>query len=207
MTSKKSSQFYSTPTETQNSPADGNLYASAFATQDLATIKTQLDGINASAENVATSLTKAFTNASASSRAFASTLSSVTASLTQMLGNVGSGLLGQGMSSILNGLTSNFGGGGVGASVAPFADGGIVASPTFFGAGGSMGLMGERGAEAIMPLARGPNGQLGIAANGATAAPNVTVNIHAQDADSFRRSESQVAAALARAVARGRRGL
>ena len=43
--------------------------------------------------------------------------------------------------------------------MAPFADGGVVASPTFFGANGSVGLMGERGAEAIMPLARGPDGQ------------------------------------------------
>jgi phage-related minor tail protein len=206
MTSKKSSQTYSTSTETYNSPAGGELYASAFATQDLASVRAQLDGINASAQTVSVSLSKAFTNASASSRAFSSTLSSVASSLTQMLGNVGSGLISQGMSSLLSGLTSGMGG-GAGVSVAPFADGGVVASPTFFGAGGSMGLMGERGAEAIMPLARGPNGQLGVAANGGAAASHVTVNIHAQDADSFRRSESQVAAALARAVARGRRGL
>ena len=67
--------------------------------------------------------------------------------------------------------------------------------------------MGERGAEAIMPLARGPNGQLGVVANGAGRAPNITVNIQTTDVESFRRSETQVAAALARAVARGRRGL
>lgn len=35
----------------------------------------------------------------------------------------------------------------------------------------------------------------------------VTVNISTPDADSFRRSEAQVTASLARAVARGRRGL
>jgi hypothetical protein len=35
----------------------------------------------------------------------------------------------------------------------------------------------------------------------------VTVNIATPDADSFRRSEAQVAAALARAVARGQRAL
>lgn len=35
----------------------------------------------------------------------------------------------------------------------------------------------------------------------------VTVNISTPDAESFRRSEAQVSAALARAVARGRRGL
>jgi hypothetical protein len=36
---------------------------------------------------------------------------------------------------------------------------------------------------------------------------NVTVNIATPNVDSFRRSEAQIAAALARAVGRGRRGL
>jgi tape measure domain-containing protein len=47
-----------------------------------------------------------------------------------------------------------------------FADGGIVSSPTFFqfadGGKINMGLMGEAGPEAIMPLKRGPDGRLGI---------------------------------------------
>ena len=56
--------------------------------------------------------------------------------------------------------------------------------------GGAIGLMGERGAEAIMPLARGPDGRLGVVAQGADARPvSVTVNIAAQDVESFRRSE------------------
>lgn len=203
MTTRKTGQVYSTALELQG--GFGGDVASTFAAQDLAGVKAQLDGINASAQNVAASLTKTFSNASASSRAFSATLSGVTSALTQSLSNAGAGLLNQGLSSILNGLT---GGASVGASVAPFAEGGIVASPTFFGSGNSLGLMGERGAEAILPLARGPNGQLGVAASdgGARSQP-IVVNIHAQDADSFRKSEGQVAAALARAVARGRRGL
>jgi phage-related minor tail protein len=70
--------------------------------------------------------------------------------------------------------------------------------------------MGEQGAEAILPLARGSDGRLGVrsATGGASSRPvSVTVNVAATDADSFRRSEAQVAAALARAVARGQRGL
>ncbi len=181
---------------------------SAFAAQDLAGVRAQLDGIDASAQKASVSLTRAFSDASVSSRAFSATLASVSASLSQMLSSVGAGFLSQGLSSILSGLSGSLGGGGVGASVAPFADGGVVASPTFFGSGGSLGLMGERGAEAILPLARGPNGQLGIAANGATAPrQSVVVNIQTPDVDGFRRSETQVAAALARAVTRGRRGL
>lgn len=178
---------------------------SAFAAQDLAAIRSQLDGINASAANVSASLVKAFANASTSGRAFNSTLSAIAVSMSQVLANAGSNLLGQGLSSIFSGL---FGSGGGSLPVAPFADGGIVASPTFFGSGAGLGLMGERGAEAILPLARGPNGQLGVAANGAPMrTPSVTVNIHTPDVESFRRSEAQVAAALARAVARGRRAL
>lgn len=90
--------------------------------------------------------------------------------------------------------------------VTPFADGGVVAAPTYFPLARGLGLMGEAGAEAIMPLKRGPDGKLGVAAQGAGQRPvNISVSITAQDVESFRRSEAQVAAALARAVARGQR--
>ena len=53
-----------------------------------------------------------------------------------------------------------------GSGVVPYAKGGIVSKPTMFqyadGASGSFGLMGEAGAEAIMPLKRGPSGRLGV---------------------------------------------
>ena len=55
-----------------------------------------------------------------------------------------------------------------------------------------------------MPLARGPDGKLGVR-SGSGGATSVTVNISTPDAESFRRSEAQVSAALARAVGRGRR--
>jgi tape measure domain-containing protein len=52
--------------------------------------------------------------------------------------------------------------------IQPFATGGIVTRPTFFkyAKGGEMqnGLMGEAGPEAIMPLKRGADGKLGVAA-------------------------------------------
>ena len=41
----------------------------------------------------------------------------------------------------------------------PFAQGGVIASPIAFPLGGNrLGLAGERGPEAILPLARGPDG-------------------------------------------------
>jgi len=49
-----------------------------------------------------------------------------------------------------------------------FAMGGVVSSPTLFAfANGSrLGVMGEEGPEAIMPLRRGPDGRLGVASTG-----------------------------------------
>lgn len=61
-----------------------------------------------------------------------------------------------------------------GYPVQAFAQGGVVGSPTLFGmAGGNLGLMGEAGPEAIMPLRRGRNGKLGVAASGGVAAIHV----------------------------------
>jgi lambda family phage tail tape measure protein len=50
-----------------------------------------------------------------------------------------------------------------GGQLKPFAKGGVVAGPTIFPmAGGNVGLMGEAGPEAVMPLRRGANGRLGV---------------------------------------------
>lgn len=58
--------------------------------------------------------------------------------------------------------------------ITAFKDGGVVNSPTLFPmAGNRTGLMGERGAEAIMPLKRTPSGQLGVQAQISPATVNV----------------------------------
>jgi phage-related minor tail protein len=72
---------------------------------------------------------------------------------------------------------------------------------------GGVGLMGEAGPEAIVPLARGADGKLGIRAGGGGGNVSVTMNISTPDAASFRRSQSQVAAEMSRAIQRGRRNL
>jgi hypothetical protein len=48
----------------------------------------------------------------------------------------------------------------------PFAMGGVVNGATPFAFRGGLGVMGEAGPEAILPLKRGPGGQLGVMSNG-----------------------------------------
>lgn len=53
-----------------------------------------------------------------------------------------------------------------GGRVQKYANGGVVGGPTLFPmAGGQVGLMGEAGPEAIMPLKRGSDGKLGVTVN------------------------------------------
>lgn len=53
-----------------------------------------------------------------------------------------------------------------GSYVKAFANGGVVTGPTAFHMQGGVGVMGEAGPEAIMPLKRGANGKLGVEMHG-----------------------------------------
>jgi hypothetical protein len=64
--------------------------------------------------------------------------------------------------------------------IIPFAKGGIVNSPTLFPFAKGVGLMGEAGPEAILPLSRGPGGKLGVMASGGGGDVNVVVNVDAK---------------------------
>lgn len=89
--------------------------------------------------------------------------------------------------------------------VMPFASGGIVSGPTYFPMRNGTGLMGEAGPEAIMPLARGSDGRLGVRTEGGARPVQVVMNIQTQDATSFQRSKSQIAAQMNRALSRSQR--
>ena len=85
--------------------------------------------------------------------------------------------------------------------------GGVLSSPAAFPlGGGNIGVAGEAGPEAILPLTRSANGELGVRSAGA-APMNIHVNIAATDIESFRRSEGEIAATLQRITSRGNRNL
>jgi phage-related minor tail protein len=115
------------------------------------------------------------------------------------------GLLADGVGSLVTGLLPFEKGGSFSQGrVMPFAKGGIVSGPMNFPMRGGMGLMGEAGPEAIMPLSRGSDGKLGVRTQG-SGAVNVTMNITTPDVTGFQRSQGQIAAQMGRALGRGRR--
>jgi phage-related minor tail protein len=177
-------------------------------------VETRTQDLTRSANAFARSMTAAFAQSVTGARGFDDTLKSLGLRLSNLA-------LQAAFRPLANLVTNGFGalfGASIGmpqttdlraamGAVKPFASGGIIGTPSYFPlASGGVGLAGEAGPEAIMPLARGPDGRLGVAAAGAGAA-RITVNITTPDAESFRRSEVFVTGQIARAVARGQRGL
>lgn len=123
----------------------------------------------------------------------------VAGSFTGVLGGL-SGALGSAFGFAQGGAFSS-------GRVQAFANGGVVGGPTYFPMRGGVGLMGEAGPEAIMPLTRGPDGRLGVAASGGGRGGAVTINIQTPDVAGFSRSRGQVSAQIARAVRQGQGNL
>ena len=116
------------------------------------------------------------------------------------------GAIANGMNALLSGVMPFADGGAFSQGrVMPFAKGGVVSSPVSFPMRGGRGLMGEAGPEAIMPLARGADGRLGVQTSGVSRSVNVVMNVTTPDVSGFARSQSQIAAQLNRALARGER--
>ena len=63
-------------------------------------------------------------------------------------------------------------------------------------------LVGEQGPELFVPSSNGA-----IAPNAVPSRPSITLNVQARDAQSFLKSETQIAAMLSRALARGQRNM
>jgi len=115
------------------------------------------------------------------------------------------GLLASGVGGLVQGMLPFADGGSFAQGrVMPFANGGVVSGPVSFPMRGGMGLMGEAGPEAIMPLTRGADGKLGVrSASGGGV--SVVMNITTPDVQGFQRSQGQIAAQMSRALGRGNR--
>ena len=165
---------------------------------DAGQLSAVFDDLEARSRSFGSALTGALKGAVVDGKGLESVLRGLALRMSDIALSVGlkplEGLLSSGISNLLGGAT-------------PFAKGGVVSSPTYFGSGGGLGLMGEAGAEAILPLKRGPDGALGVAADGGAGGARIVFNVTAQDAASFRKSEGQIAAMLTRAVGRGQRSL
>ncbi|MEX0955439.1 MAG: phage tail tape measure protein [Rhizobiaceae bacterium] len=156
------------------------------------------------AESFGSQLTGALKTAAMSGRSLDDVLRRIALNLAGMALSKGLQPLQTLASSVFGSL---FGGAFAKGGVVPFASGGVVSSPTYFPLGGRAGVMGEAGAEAILPLQRSADGRLGVAGGAGAKPVNVVFNVSTPDAASFRKSEAQLTAMLARAVGRGSRGL
>lgn len=194
--------------------ADDSDLLDTASTLDSLELKTR--NLAGSANSFARAMTSAFSSSITGGKQFDDVLKSLALRLSDLAVRLAfkplTSALGSGLESLLSGLT-HIGASASSASVAaasgaikPFATGGVIGTPTYFPMiGGGVGLAGEAGPEAIMPLKRGPDGRLGVA--GVGGGNVITVQIATPDADSFRRSETYITGQIARAVARGQRSL
>ncbi len=179
---------------------------------DTTKLQTELRAAASLGRQFSNSLINAFEGIAIKGRSVGDVLKGLALRLSDLVLKAAFRPLEQGFGNFVSGLVSGgfgFAKGGAfqGGMPVPFASGGVIQSPIAFPLGsGRMGIAGERGAEAIMPLSRGPDGRLGVAAPRGQGM-QVTFNVTATDADSFRRSEAQLSAMLARAAALGQRNL
>lgn len=180
---------------------------------DIGPVADALQRLEGLSRSFGSQLTGALRSAVANGRDLEDVLRGVATNLAGMALGQGlkplEGLAGDAFAGIFSVLSSivPFAEGGVPGRIVPFAEGGVVSRPSYFPMGRDIGLMGEAGAEAILPLRRGADGSLGVAASGGGAPVNVVFNVTTADAASFRKSEAQVTGMLARAVSRGARTL
>ncbi len=188
-------------------------------TADTSQFDQAMEALNNSTKDFGKTFSSTITQAITSGKSFEDTLRSIGQKFVDLALNQAlkplENVFGNVLSSLAGGVGAGsgipgFAKGGVfsNQSVVPFANGGVVSSPTPFNFGQRLGVMGEAGPEAIMPLKRGQDGKLGVAAaSSSTGGMNVVFNVNATDASSFKRSEGQITAMLARAVSRGQRSL
>jgi phage-related minor tail protein len=199
--------------------ADEELIRAAESADRLSAVVDQLAPrmreLQSGANGFARAMTSAFASSVSGGRQFDDVLKTLALRLSDTALRAALAPITRGLASGFSQLFSNlFGGAGAGAvaaasgAIKPFAAGGVIGTPTYFPlSSGGLGLAGEAGPEAVMPLSRGADGRLGIATIDRSGASQVIINISTPDAASFRGAEVYLTGQIARAVARGQRGL
>ena len=167
-------------------------------------LRRDLESLNTLGQAFGTTMNRAFASAVTDGRKLSDVLRSLMLSLSRQTLTAALQPIGSALGALFGKVTS--GSLGLSNAVRPFAKGGIIGSPTLFPLAGGTGLMGESGAEAIMPLARDSDGRLGVRTS-ASRSVNVTFNISTPDTEGFKRSQSQISAAILRTIERGQRNL
>ena len=167
---------------------DADLSAMAMQAE---TLRRTLDGLETRSRSFGSALSSALRSAVDGGKGLDDVLRSLGNRLTDIA--LSAGL--KPLETMISGAASNLLGGF--GKLLPFADGGVVSQPTHFPMGSNMGLMGEAGSEAILPLKRGADdGALGVAASGGLAGPQIVFNVTTSDAQSFQKSEAQISAGV-----------
>jgi len=201
------------PTDPTNGTADAQLTVAVNA--DTSGLQTSLENASKGSLKLGSTLASALDGVATKGKSVSTIFDQLALSISKLALNAAFKPLDSALTGAVTGLVSGngvpFASGGVfsGGLPVPFASGGIISSPISFPLGaGQTGIAGERGPEAIMPLSRGPDGKLGLAGGGGGPPPvNVTFHVTSPDVESFARSESQIAALLARTVSQGDRNL
>ena len=159
-----------------------------------------------------------------SSEAFGQWASGQTVSLKSLVqqweATIAQGLLKAMVGNLLSSTATNFFGDLAGINFGVNAKGGVyqspslhayansvVSSPTVFAFAKGVGLMGEAGPEAIMPLKRTPSGSLGVVAMGGAGGNSLSVSMPLSVQIDARTDQAQVYELVQRAVAQGNTAL
>src|SRR6267154_2480939 len=178
--------------------ADSTDLLGTSSTLDSLSLKTK--DLTASASGFARAMTQAFAASVTGGKQFDDVLKSLALRISDLAVRLAfkplEKSLTSGIESLLSGLTGIGGSaatkaeGAASGAIKPFAAGGVIGTPTYFPlTNGGVGLAGEAGPEAIMPLRRGPDGRLGVSGSGGNT---INVQISTPDLDNFRRSESYI---------------
>ncbi|MCF4097940.1 phage tail tape measure protein [Maritalea mediterranea] len=166
-------------------------------------LNTDLERIKELAKSVGDTITDAFTQALVNGKSLKSLLTDIAKAFAQIavkaalqpVGNMITGFV----TDLFKGTNS------ANPKVEPFAKGGVLNAPTFFPMQGNIGLAGEAGPEAILPLKRNSRGQLGVASDAGQAPIMISMTVNTNNAHSFAQAEAEISAGLLGAIKRGQR--